>query len=124
MSPLSIEKELELVRGSAFVAELRLYDENDEPEDLSTADKARFVVCDGRDEAGAPVVLVNKSTLDWLTINASTIDVEFLSGDLTAVSPGSYLGDLAVRFGDDDHWVHVDQFTVKVIDTLAPNAES
>lgn len=85
--------------------------------DLTGADKATLTL---RSSAGVAPVLV-KSTASGMTISVAQkrITATIAPADLAALQLGTYLAEVAVRFGSDQLWFSTPQFRFNVTAQVA-----
>lgn len=120
------EDELVIVVGSTEPMRVLLLDERGKPESLATADMAVLTV---KEHAASEDAILHRSTEDspdpTLAIHDSAghddpdEDPSYLEATLTGAEssdlvPGLYIGQIAVRFGDDDSWKASTEFIVRV----------
>lgn len=119
MSDLS--EVLTLVKGSVKPFDVYLFNENDSPESLAGADEATFTVKDGPSSAAS--ILTRSRAGGTLTIDVanSKLTMTLSQGEADGLTPGEYIGDLAIRFGSGN-WFHADLIRVRITPSFAAHS--
>lgn len=111
-----------LLSGSQKSFEIALFDDRDEPEDISGATAARFrVVADTGDVAGS-TILDRSTSSSTLAINTSQSKLvgSFLSSADANLPAGRYVGQASLLIAGS--WFHTDWFFVDILEKIAPNS--
>ena len=111
--------ELTLIAGSSKSFVLNLVDENDEVEDLSSAQAATLVITDSL--VNGNEVLLRKTANGNLTIGEGKLTATITQAEADGLEPGLYIAEVAIRFGATD-WFHSDAFYVRILRSVAPHA--
>lgn len=105
---------LELTIGSTEPFEVPIIAADGQPADLSGADRASVTVLES---IGATPAILQRDTVTGPTLSidvAGSKLVATLSGaESDALPAGTYVGEAAVRFGDDDSWKFTERFYVR-----------
>jgi len=114
-----MRKDLVLTRGNTKPIDFDFLDENDLPESLVGADKAAFNV--KISHTSLTSVLSRDTDAGNLSINpsTSTVTATLTEVESLALPVGVFLGQIAVRYGDDDSWFYSDLFRVKIQPNVA-----
>lgn len=116
---------LELLLGSAGTFEVFLFDQNDEPEDLSAVDDAILTIKDGTSE-GAEVLLELKKSSSPTDIIVSTANSKLTcivnQAEADALDDGLFPCDVALHFSPSNIWKHTDAFLVRIRRTISAHA--
>lgn len=112
---------IRLVKGSVKPFDVFILDDNDVKEDLSTAEAATLVIKESID--AATNVVLRRTTDGNLSIDEDEGKVTgtLTQGEANALTPGSYVGEVAVRLGATD-WFHTDPFIVVIEPSAAPHS--
>ena len=111
--------ELTVIQGSTKPFHIKIFNDNDLAEDLSTADKATFRITE---YIGSAVdILLRDTGAANLVINKadSRLEVTLNITEAEGLSLGTFLGQAAVRFGSEDSWFYTDPFRVVILEPVA-----
>lgn len=125
--PISqVPHELKLVIGSLTPGEIVLYGDRDQPLDLDDADMATFSVRDGLSSTTNILLFDTGVVLSNLVIDKNLGVLRFTpsAAQWTGAVPGAYIGQAAIRFGDDDNWKKTEPFVAVLRPSIAPTAEA
>lgn len=105
---------LVIVQGSSVDLAIEIFDDRDVAEDLSVADAATLAVRTSLQDTAA--ILERSTAAGNLSIDAagSRLVATLTTPESAALVPGAYVGQAAIRFGDDDSWKVTDPFEVRV----------
>lgn len=119
-----VNEVLKLIKGSTQSFEFLVFDENDQPANLSTFDKATLAL---REEEGGSTLLLRRTEDSNLSINvgAAKLVATLTQAEADALKPGGLLiADVALRVPVALTWVHLDRVKVKVLNSFAPHTPS
>ena len=116
-----VNEVLKLIKGSTQSFEVLVFDENDQPANLSVFDQATFAL---REEESGSTLLLRSTQAGNLSINvgAAKLVATLTQVEADALKPGGTLiVDVALRVPVALTWVHLDRIKVKVLNSFAPH---
>lgn len=113
----STDRILSMFIGDAQPIEIELFDGDGVAEITSGMDAATFTV---REYAGATPILSRDTSQANLSISTGKLTATLSQVEADALTEGSYIGQIAVRFSSDSKWKFSELFAVEVITPTTP----